>query len=208
MTKNTTKKYWSLIESPSRNSPPGWMKRDGCCASTCAPPAPPRSIRKPKTIPANWPMAAPGDAICQWQAPGIRARAGGRRAGVRQEGVGGAAGYSLRHHHGYGAVAKRIGRPTAARAVGAANGANPIALIVPCHRVIGGDGSLTGYGGGFRSSASCLSMKPASLVPGSICSVSYNALESPRRSRAARRIAARRRRCRCRRGSGSPRRRR
>ena len=48
----------------------------------------------------------------------------------------------------YGAIAKTIGHPTAARAVGTANGANPIALIVPCHRVIGSDGSLTGYGGG------------------------------------------------------------
>lgn len=48
----------------------------------------------------------------------------------------------------YGVVARRIGSPTAARAVGKANGANPIALIVPCHRVIGADGSLTGYGGG------------------------------------------------------------
>ena len=48
----------------------------------------------------------------------------------------------------YGAIAKRIGHPSAARAVGAANGANPIALVVPCHRVIGSDGSLTGYGGG------------------------------------------------------------
>ena len=48
----------------------------------------------------------------------------------------------------YGAIARTIGHPTAARAVGAANGANPIALIVPCHRVIGSDGSLTGYGGG------------------------------------------------------------
>jgi methylated-DNA-[protein]-cysteine S-methyltransferase len=48
----------------------------------------------------------------------------------------------------YGAIAKWIGHPAAARAVGAANGANPIALIVPCHRVIGSDGSLTGYGGG------------------------------------------------------------
>lgn len=48
----------------------------------------------------------------------------------------------------YGAIAKIIGHPAAARAVGAANGANPIALIVPCHRVIGSDGSLTGYGGG------------------------------------------------------------
>ena len=48
----------------------------------------------------------------------------------------------------YGAIAKAINHPTAARAVGAANGANPIALIVPCHRVIGSDGSLTGFGGG------------------------------------------------------------
>lgn len=48
----------------------------------------------------------------------------------------------------YGALAARIGRPNAARAVGLANAANPIALIVPCHRVIGADGRLTGYGGG------------------------------------------------------------
>jgi methylated-DNA-[protein]-cysteine S-methyltransferase len=48
----------------------------------------------------------------------------------------------------YGEIAKAIGQPQAARGVGAANAANPIALIVPCHRVIGADGSLTGYGGG------------------------------------------------------------
>jgi methylated-DNA-[protein]-cysteine S-methyltransferase len=48
----------------------------------------------------------------------------------------------------YGALAGRIGAPGAARAVGLANGQNPIAIIVPCHRVIGADGSLTGYGGG------------------------------------------------------------
>jgi len=48
----------------------------------------------------------------------------------------------------YGEQARRIGQPDAARAVGAANGQNPIAVIVPCHRVIGADGSLTGYGGG------------------------------------------------------------
>lgn len=48
----------------------------------------------------------------------------------------------------YAEIARRIGRPAAVRAVGAANGANPIAIIVPCHRVIGSDGSLTGYGGG------------------------------------------------------------
>jgi O-6-methylguanine DNA methyltransferase len=48
----------------------------------------------------------------------------------------------------YGGVALAIGRPRAVRAVGAANGRNPISIIVPCHRVLGGDGSLTGYGGG------------------------------------------------------------
>ncbi|MGP0066668.1 MAG: methylated-DNA--[protein]-cysteine S-methyltransferase [Isosphaeraceae bacterium] len=50
----------------------------------------------------------------------------------------------------YGEQARRIGRPAASRAVGAANGRNPIAIIVPCHRVIGSDGSLTGYGGGLH----------------------------------------------------------
>jgi methylated-DNA-[protein]-cysteine S-methyltransferase len=50
----------------------------------------------------------------------------------------------------YGALAARIGRPKAVRAVGLANGSNPIGLVVPCHRVIGADGSLTGYGGGME----------------------------------------------------------
>ena len=48
----------------------------------------------------------------------------------------------------YGELASRIGKPTAVRAVGLANGANPIGVVIPCHRVIGADGSLTGYGGG------------------------------------------------------------
>jgi methylated-DNA-[protein]-cysteine S-methyltransferase len=48
----------------------------------------------------------------------------------------------------YGALAQQLGRPRAVRAVGLANGANPISIVVPCHRVIGADGSLTGYGGG------------------------------------------------------------
>lgn len=50
----------------------------------------------------------------------------------------------------YGKLAERIGRPAAVRAVGLANGANPIAVVVPCHRVIGSNGSLTGYGGGIE----------------------------------------------------------
>jgi methylated-DNA-[protein]-cysteine S-methyltransferase len=53
----------------------------------------------------------------------------------------------------YGRLAASIGRPTALRAVGAANGANPISIVVPCHRVIGADGSLTGYGGGLERKA-------------------------------------------------------
>jgi methylated-DNA-[protein]-cysteine S-methyltransferase len=48
----------------------------------------------------------------------------------------------------YGALASRIGKPTASRAVGGANGANPLPIVVPCHRVIGSDKSLTGFGGG------------------------------------------------------------
>src|SRR5262245_49319260 len=48
----------------------------------------------------------------------------------------------------YGRLAERIGSPGAARAVGSANGRNPISIVVPCHRVIGADGTLTGYGGG------------------------------------------------------------
>ena len=48
----------------------------------------------------------------------------------------------------YGALAARLGCPSAVRAVGAANGSNPISVVVPCHRVIGADGGLTGYGGG------------------------------------------------------------
>ena len=50
----------------------------------------------------------------------------------------------------YAALAQRIGRPSAVRAVGHANGSNPICIVVPCHRVIGSDGSLTGFGGGIE----------------------------------------------------------
>jgi methylated-DNA-[protein]-cysteine S-methyltransferase len=50
----------------------------------------------------------------------------------------------------YGELARRIAKPSASRAVGLANGRNPISILVPCHRVIGADGSLTGYGGGLE----------------------------------------------------------
>jgi O-6-methylguanine DNA methyltransferase len=57
----------------------------------------------------------------------------------------------------YGAIAREVGSPDASRAVGMANGANPIAIIVPCHRVIGSNGTLTGYGGGLETKSWLLS---------------------------------------------------
>lgn len=59
----------------------------------------------------------------------------------------------------YGEIARQIGAPTAFRAVGLANGHNPIAVIVPCHRVIGANGSLTGFGGGLERKSALLDME-------------------------------------------------
>lgn len=59
----------------------------------------------------------------------------------------------------YGAIAKRIGRPKAMRAVGAANGRNPIPIVIPCHRVIGSGGDLTGFGGGLDVKAALLRLE-------------------------------------------------
>jgi methylated-DNA-[protein]-cysteine S-methyltransferase len=64
----------------------------------------------------------------------------------------------------YGALAAKIGHPGSARAVGLANGTNPIALIIPCHRVIGADGSLTGYGGGLPLKRALLSFEAEHAV--------------------------------------------
>lgn len=62
---------------------------------------------------------------------------------------------------GYGALAERVGRPGAARAVGLANGRNPVAIMVPCHRVVGASGSLTGYGGGLERKRWLLALEAA-----------------------------------------------
>lgn len=59
----------------------------------------------------------------------------------------------------YGDIAKRIGRPKAVRAVGAANGRNPIPIIIPCHRVIGSTGDLTGFGGGLATKEALLRLE-------------------------------------------------
>jgi methylated-DNA-[protein]-cysteine S-methyltransferase len=59
----------------------------------------------------------------------------------------------------YGEIAKRIGKPKAVRAVGAANGRNPIPIVVPCHRVIGSSGDLTGFGGGLDTKEALLRLE-------------------------------------------------
>ncbi len=64
----------------------------------------------------------------------------------------------------YHEIAARIGRPTAIRAVGAANGANPISIIVPCHRLIGADGSLRGYGGGIEQKKFLLALEKRTIA--------------------------------------------
>ena len=64
----------------------------------------------------------------------------------------------------YGEIARALGHPDAPRAVGAANGRNPVAIIVPCHRVIGADGSLTGYGGGLERKRFLLELE-AGVLP-------------------------------------------
>lgn len=70
---------------------------------------------------------------------------------------------------GYAELARRIGSPTASRAVGRANGANPIPIVIPCHRVIGANGDLTGYGGGLERKEVLLRLEgalPAALELG------------------------------------------
>ncbi len=64
----------------------------------------------------------------------------------------------------YGQQADRIGRPDRARAVGSANGANPIAIILPCHRVIGANGSLVGFGGGLETKRRLLDLEAGILT--------------------------------------------
>jgi methylated-DNA-[protein]-cysteine S-methyltransferase len=69
------------------------------------------------------------------------------------------------HVRSYGEVARYCGRPTAVRAVGRAVGSNPVSIVVPCHRVIGADGALTGFGGGLSRKQALLRLEGA-LPPG------------------------------------------
>jgi methylated-DNA-[protein]-cysteine S-methyltransferase len=65
----------------------------------------------------------------------------------------------------YGELARGIGRPAASRAVGAANGRNPLPIVVPCHRVIGADGSMTGFGGGIAIKRALLDLERGAALP-------------------------------------------
>ncbi|VVO25389.1 methylated-DNA--[protein]-cysteine S-methyltransferase [Pseudomonas fluorescens] len=68
------------------------------------------------------------------------------------------------HTWSYARLAEHIGNPKAVRAVGTANGANPISIIIPCHRVIGSNGTLTGYGGGLERKQALLQLEGAWLI--------------------------------------------
>lgn len=65
----------------------------------------------------------------------------------------------------YGVLAGQLGRPSAARAVGAANGQNPLPIVIPCHRVVGSNGALTGYAGGLAIKRALLKLEGAALGP-------------------------------------------
>ena len=78
----------------------------------------------------------------------------------------------------YGELARHIGKPAAVRAVGLANGANPIGIVVPCHRVIGADGSLTGYGGGLERKRWLLDHEQRYQTESVGCAVSASAMRS------------------------------
>ena len=88
-----------------------------------------------------------------------------RRHAVPAQGLGGVADNSAGTTMSYGALAAQLGMPKAVRAVGHANGANPISVVVPCHRLIGANGSLTGYGGGLERKRWLLEHEGVALKP-------------------------------------------
>ena len=83
----------------------------------------------------------------------------------------------------YGELAQRVGLAGGARAVGLANGANPLPIVVPCHRVIGADGSLTGFGGGLDIKRALLALERAACVEDLFTTAEWAALGSAARSR-------------------------
>ncbi len=143
------KRYWSLIETPFRTMA-AWLDEEGrlvrfnLSAAGAAKVDPgaennPRRLAQVQKQVTEYATGRRRDFDLELHAQG---------AGFEKKVWKALCGIPFGATTSYGAIAKKLGRPGAARAVGAANHANPIALIVPCHRVIGADGSLTGYGGG------------------------------------------------------------
>ncbi len=102
---------------------------------------------------ANISAAAHGASTCRWTckaAPPSSNRCGSALLAIPRGGT-----------TSYGVARPRIGKPAAVRAVGAAVGRNPISIIVPCHRVLGADGSLTGYAGGLERKTALLQLEGA-----------------------------------------------
>ena len=87
------------------------------------------------------------------------------------------------HTISYGELARRIGNPSASRAVGLANGANPLPIIVPCHRVIGADGSLTGFGGGLPIKRKLLALESPAAGEGPQASFKWAVAPPPAAAR-------------------------
>ena len=104
------------------------------------------ALDRGRPAPARRPRAA--RRVFRRQADGVRSAARAAGHALPDEGLARAAGIRFGATASYGEIATAIGHPGASRAVGGANHRNPIPIIVPCHRVIGSDGSLTGYGGG------------------------------------------------------------
>jgi methylated-DNA-[protein]-cysteine S-methyltransferase len=92
----------------------------------------------------------------------------------------------------YGQIARELGNPRATRAVGAANGKNPIAIIAPCHRLIGASGALTGFAGGLKAKATLLALEKAGRQTGARGrALTRRAATAPRPRRASPRLAPR-----------------
>ena len=113
-----------------------------CASGASAPSSPCRRV-------IRWAPSTALRAYLAGQLAALDASAGRRRRhAVPARLLDGAAHHPRGHHLELPPLAAAIGRPAAVRAVGLANGTNPVGIVVPCHRVIGADGSLTGYGGG------------------------------------------------------------
>ena len=107
---------------------------------------------------------APARRVLCRAAEGVLVEAGRRRDAISTQGVERAPDDPVRRDAIVRKIARQIGSPDAVRAVGAANGRNPVSIVTPCHRVIGATGKLTGFGGGLDAKARLLALEGATLL--------------------------------------------